>query len=65
MVGDQTLFTRYDGVEITWRLLNPVLEAWKNDSSEPYEYAAGSQSFPQADRLIETDGRKWRKLGAI
>jgi glucose-6-phosphate 1-dehydrogenase len=65
MVGDQTLFARYDGVEIAWQLLTPVLEAWQKDSSEPHEYPAGSESFPQADRLIETDGRKWRKLGEI
>lgn len=65
MVGDQTLFARYDGVEIAWKLLTPVLEAWQKDPSEPYEYPAGSDSFPEADRLTETDGRKWRKLGAI
>ncbi len=65
MVGDQTLFTRFDGVETSWRLLTPVLEAWQNEISAPYEYASGNQSFPKADRLIESDGRKWRKLGGI
>ncbi len=63
MAGDQTLFTRYDSVETAWRLLAPVLEAWQKDDSVPYEYAAGSESFAQADNLIECDGRKWRKLG--
>ena len=29
MVGDQTLFTRYDSVELAWRLVTPVLEAWQ------------------------------------
>jgi len=65
MAGDQTLFTRYDGVEIAWRLLTPAIEAWQSDDTSPYEYAAGSDSFPEADSLIETDGRQWRKLGAI
>ena len=65
MVGDQTLFMRYDSVEAAWRLLTPVLEAWQNDDCSPYEYTAGSDSFPQADSLIEADGRKWRKLGEI
>ncbi|MHC4474007.1 MAG: glucose-6-phosphate dehydrogenase [Planctomycetota bacterium] len=65
MLGDQTLFTRYDGVQVAWRLLTPVLNAWQNDDSPPYEYAAGTDSFPQADRLIETDGRKWRKTANI
>ena len=63
MVGDQTLFTRYDAVEVSWQLLMPVLQAWQNDAVPLYEYPAGSQSFPQADELIERDGRAWRKLG--
>ena len=62
MVGDQTLFTRYDGVEISWRLLMPVLEAWEADESDLCSYAAGSESFAEADSLIESDGRKWRRL---
>jgi glucose-6-phosphate 1-dehydrogenase len=65
MVGDQTLFNRYDSVDIAWRLLMPVLEKWEKDDSAPYEYPAGSESFPQADKLIESDGRKWRKLAGI
>ena len=65
MLGDQTLFTRYDGVEICWQLLTPVLQAWQNEDSIPQEYPAGSESFPEADRLIESDGRKWRKLSPV
>lgn len=65
MVGDQTLFNRYDSVEIAWQLLMPVLERWENDGSATYEYPAGSESFPQADKLIEFDGRNWRKLAEI
>jgi glucose-6-phosphate 1-dehydrogenase len=65
MVGDQTLFNRYDSVEVAWQLLTPVLQRWESDGSVPYEYPAGSESFPQADKLIESDGRKWRKLAEI
>lgn len=65
MVGDQTLFNRYDSVEEAWKLLVPVLQVWQNENSAPYEYPAGSKSFPQADKLIESDGRKWRKLAEI
>jgi len=62
MVGDQTLFTRQDGVEVAWQLLTPVLDARQNDDAAPYEYPAGSSSFPQADSLIESDGHQWRQL---
>jgi len=62
MVGDQTLFTRQDDVEVTWRLLTPVLEAWQEDDVALYEYPAGSDSFAEADSLIESDGRRWRNI---
>ncbi|MBN1806768.1 MAG: glucose-6-phosphate dehydrogenase [Sedimentisphaerales bacterium] len=62
MVNDQTLFTRQDAIETTWRLLMPVLQAWENDSCELYKYPAGEESFAAADKLIESDGRKWRPL---
>jgi len=45
--------------------LTPVLEACEKDNSMPYIYPAGSESFAEADRLIESDGRKWRKLGEL
>jgi len=62
MVGDQTLFTRFDAVETSWQLLTPVLQAWDNDAGEPIEYRAGAESFPQADALPASDGRQWHKL---
>jgi len=65
MLGDQTLFDRYDSAELSWQLLTPVLDAWQNEDSAPWPYAAGSESFAQADALIESDGRAWRKLGRI
>jgi len=62
MVGDQTLFTRQDDVEISWKLLTPILQAWEKDKTMPFEYPAGAESFSAADNLIEADGRTWRKL---
>ena len=62
MLGDQTLFTRQDDIEISWQLLTPLLQAWQQNESAPYIYPAGSESFQEADRLIENDGRQWRRL---
>jgi len=62
MLGDQTLFTRYDSVEYSWRFVTPVLETLQKNKTAPCEYPAGSESFHEADLLIEADGRKWRKL---
>jgi glucose-6-phosphate 1-dehydrogenase len=65
MAGDQTLFTRFDGIEITWKLLMPILEAWERGNDRPFEYPAGSESFPQADALLEGDDRHWHGLLAM
>ncbi len=63
MLGDQTLFTRQDTIETSWKILTPVLESWENSDTSPFEYPAGAESFPAADNLIESDGRNWRKIG--
>ncbi|MHC5059748.1 MAG: glucose-6-phosphate dehydrogenase [Planctomycetota bacterium] len=62
MVGDQTLFTRQDDVKLSWELMTPVLNAWQETDAALYTYPAGSESFLQADALIESDGRSWRKI---
>ena len=62
MLGDQTLFTRQDAIEQSWRLMTPVMESWEKDGSDLHLYPAGAESFPAADKLIESDNRKWHKL---
>jgi glucose-6-phosphate 1-dehydrogenase len=62
MVGDQTLFTRQDDVEASWKILTPILQAWEQDVRSPHRYPAGCESFSEADKLIEADGRQWRRL---
>lgn len=64
MLGDQTLFMRFDSVETTWRLLDPVLRALESDGGSLHRYAAGARSFPACDQLIRRDGRAWRDLAA-
>lgn len=65
MAGDQTLFTRFDGIEVTWKLLMPLLEAWQHSDEQPHEYPAGTESFPQADALLEADGRRWHPFFGV
>ena len=62
MLGDQTLFTRQDAIEQSWRLLKPIMESWEKDGSDLHHYPAGAESFPASDKLIESDGRKWHKF---
>ena len=63
MLGDPTLFTRTDEVESAWRFITTILEAWERpDFPAPVTYEAGTWGPPEADRLIEADGFKWRRL---
>jgi glucose-6-phosphate 1-dehydrogenase len=53
MVGDSTRFTRQDGVEETWRIMQPLL-----DSPPPvHPYAPGSWGPEAADDLVAGHGR--------
>jgi glucose-6-phosphate 1-dehydrogenase len=63
MLGDGTLFAHRDGVEATWALITPILEAWAKDPIKDFpNYAAGTWGPPTADALLESENRKWRKL---
>ena len=63
MLGDATLFAHRDGVEATWALMTPILEAWAKDPIKDFpNYAAGTWGPAAADAMLKTDGRKWRKL---
>lgn len=62
MQGDPTLFNRNDAVELSWEVLEPVLETWqatRQFTSFP-NYAAGTWGPPAADVLLAKDGRVWR-----
>jgi glucose-6-phosphate 1-dehydrogenase len=53
MVGDSTRFTRQDGVEEAWRVLQPLF-----DSPPPvHPYAKGSWGPDEANRLVAGHGR--------
>ena len=63
MLGDGTLFAEREGVEATWALMTPILEAWKANPPRNFpNYDAGSTGPECADKLLEKDGRCWARL---
>jgi glucose-6-phosphate 1-dehydrogenase len=63
MIGDATLFQRADTVEAGWRAVQPILDAWADNSPRDFpNYAAGSEGPAAADKLLARDGRAWRSL---
>lgn len=63
MAGDASLFMRRDAVEASWAWITAILDGWTTHGAKWLpEYAAGSGGPVEADRLIERDGRTWRRL---
>ena len=61
MLGDQTLFSHRDGVEINWALYTPILQAWAAKTPEVFpNYFAGTWGPECSDRLLERGGHVWR-----
>lgn len=62
--GDHTLFVREDGVDQSWKLLTPILEALESDPELIHldSYPSGSTGPASAGILIERDLRRWRDI---
>ena len=64
MSGDATLFARRDEVEGAWKFIDLIEHAWHQSQKPPAlcPYPAGSWGPPEADALLERDGRAWRRM---
>jgi glucose-6-phosphate 1-dehydrogenase len=50
--GNTTLFIRADEAEESWRVVEPILDAWGNGLVPLLEYPAGSSGPPEAVRTV-------------
>jgi glucose-6-phosphate 1-dehydrogenase len=65
MIGDATLFQRADQVEAGWAIVDPVLDVWKALPPREFpNYDSGSWGPPEADEMLERDGRAWKNIVA-
>jgi glucose-6-phosphate 1-dehydrogenase len=63
MLGDSTLFTRHDEVELAWSLITSIIEGWRLVPPPQFpNYETGTWGPREAHDLIERDGRRWRRL---
>jgi len=63
--GDASLFTRSDGIEASWKMVDPIIQGWDAHNDPPLAiYPAGSWGPGASDQLLARDGRGWR-LGCI
>ena len=59
--GDASLFTRSDGIDASWRLVDPVIAAWAAPEARPLlAYKQKSWGPMAAAEFMARDGRAWR-----
>ncbi len=59
LIGDRTLFPDAAEVEQSWRVIDPLEEAWQGTTPEPYR--AGEWGPRAADEMLARTGRVWRR----
>lgn len=53
MQGDSTLYTRTDALEMSWRFVDPILQAWEaNPARNLYFYPAGTEGPEERKKLL-------------
>ena len=62
MMGDPTLFRRADEIESGWRVVQPILDAWRERNEGLSFYEAGSDGPQAAAELLSRSGRDWREI---
>lgn len=61
MIGDSTLYARADAVKASWKFVDPILEAWKNNREIPlYFYECNTWGPKEANALFGNSELKWR-----
>ncbi len=64
--GDATLFMRSDQVEAAWKIVMPIVNAWKkNPKKQLLKYAAGSWGPVASTTLLKPYAKEWVLLPEI
>ena len=58
--GDRSLFIRFDEVEWAWRVVDPILRQWSQDTTFIHTYAAGTWGPEETTRLFDSEDHIWR-----
>ncbi|MCE5387179.1 MAG: glucose-6-phosphate dehydrogenase [Acidithiobacillus sp.] len=58
--GDKALFIRFDEVEWAWRVVDPILKAWSQESDYIITYPSGSWGPDESTRIFDKEDQSWR-----
>ena len=58
---DASLFTRSDGIEMAWKIIDPLIAAYETrNGPEVFSYRKGTWGPDEADDLLHKSGHRWR-----
>ncbi|MGG6312293.1 glucose-6-phosphate dehydrogenase [Paenibacillus macerans] len=57
--GDSSFFAHWDEVELSWKWVQPILDAFAAEQLPLHEYPAGSYGPKAAHELLAQDGYEW------
>jgi glucose-6-phosphate 1-dehydrogenase len=60
IAGDRSLFIRFDEVEWAWRVVDPILRQWSQDTEFIHTYPAGTWGPDESGRLFDDEDQIWR-----
>ena len=60
LLGDPPLFPQHEEVELSWRILDPIIEYWA-EHGKPDTYQSGTWGPQSSDEMLARDGRAWRR----
>ena len=60
LLGEPPLFPNSTEVDLSWKILDPVLDRWA-ELGQPQQYASGGWGPTSAYDMIARDGRTWRR----
>ena len=60
LLGDPPLFPQQEEVEMSWKILDPVIEHWQRQRTID-TYPPGTWGPPSGDAMMAVDGRTWRR----
>jgi glucose-6-phosphate 1-dehydrogenase len=61
LLGDPPLFPQHEEVELSWEILEPILDYWASLSDQPEPYEAGGWGPASAYEMLARDGFSWRR----
>ena len=60
LLGDPPLFPQHEEVELSWKILDPIIDYWA-EHEKPEPYPAGTWGPQSSVDMLARDGRNWRR----